>query len=228
MGLSHSPNIVTDGMILCLDAANPRSYPGTGTQWNDISGNNHQATLVNGVSFSSNNAGIFDYDGVDDYIKVPNHPDFQFTDKFTQINWFKLNTPFTDRYRTLMGKSTFSRWGIIVEWFGNNRLLFDFFTTDGSRNALLLDANHNGWVMAAHTYDKLLGTHTAWVFDVDGVRTTSGSSTLDIFTDSQEVRIGDASAHIDMDVGPALLYNRALSDAEIKQNFQAFRGRYGI
>jgi hypothetical protein len=57
MGLAHSPRIVTDGLVLCLDAANPKSYPGTGTTWFDISANNFNAILNGSVTFSGNNLG---------------------------------------------------------------------------------------------------------------------------------------------------------------------------
>ena len=52
MGLSHSPKIITNGLILALDAANPKSYPGTGDTWYDLSGGGHHATLYNGVTFN--------------------------------------------------------------------------------------------------------------------------------------------------------------------------------
>jgi hypothetical protein len=53
MALSHSPSIVTDGLVLCLDAGNPKSYPGSGTTWTDLSGNGNNGTLVNGVGYSN-------------------------------------------------------------------------------------------------------------------------------------------------------------------------------
>lgn len=59
-------NIVTDGLILSLDAANPKSYPGSGTTWEDVSGNNNNGTLTNGPTFS-NNSIVFD--GVNDRIE---------------------------------------------------------------------------------------------------------------------------------------------------------------
>jgi hypothetical protein len=58
MGLGHSPRIVTDGLVLCLDAANARSYPGTGTTWTDRSGNGNDGTLINGPTFSDENGGV--------------------------------------------------------------------------------------------------------------------------------------------------------------------------
>ena len=56
MGLAHSPSIVTDGLVLCVDAANTKSYPGSGTTWTDVSGKGYDGTLTNGPTFSSNYA----------------------------------------------------------------------------------------------------------------------------------------------------------------------------
>ena len=68
MGLSHSPKIVTNGLVLALDAANNKSYPRSGTTWTDLSGNNNTGTLTNGPTFSNANGGSIVFDGVDDYV----------------------------------------------------------------------------------------------------------------------------------------------------------------
>ena len=65
MGLGHSPRIVTDGLVLCLDAANKRSYGGSGTTWTDLKDGNN-GTLVNSPVFSSDNSGSIVFDGADD------------------------------------------------------------------------------------------------------------------------------------------------------------------
>jgi len=68
MGLSHSPRIVTNGLVLCLDAGNRQSYPGSGTTWTDLSGNGKNGTLTNGPTYTSANVGAIVFDGVDDYV----------------------------------------------------------------------------------------------------------------------------------------------------------------
>jgi hypothetical protein len=65
MALAHSPSVITTNLGLCLDAANPRSWPGSGTAWNDVSGNARNGTLVNGTAYNSSNGGSFVFDGVD-------------------------------------------------------------------------------------------------------------------------------------------------------------------
>ena len=72
MALSHSPRIVTDGLVLCLDASDPQSYSGSGNTWSDRSGNGSNGTLTNGPTFDSDNKGSLVFDGVNDYINFGN------------------------------------------------------------------------------------------------------------------------------------------------------------
>ena len=66
MGTSYNPAIVTDGLVLCLDAANARSYPGTGATWTDRSANGYVGTLQNTPQFYNNNGGYFTFNGADE------------------------------------------------------------------------------------------------------------------------------------------------------------------
>ena len=66
MALSHSPKIVTDGLVLCLDAGDRKSYSGSGTTWTDRSGEGNNGTLVNGPTFDSGNGGSIYFDGGND------------------------------------------------------------------------------------------------------------------------------------------------------------------
>ena len=68
MATKYSPKIITNGLVLSLDAANNKSYPRSGTTWTDLSGNNNTGTLTNGPTFNAGNQGSIVFDGVDDYI----------------------------------------------------------------------------------------------------------------------------------------------------------------
>ena len=69
MALGHSPQIVRDGLVLYLDAANPKSYPGSGTTF-DLTKNSNNGSLINGVGFTDTDNGAFIFDGVNDYINT--------------------------------------------------------------------------------------------------------------------------------------------------------------
>ena len=68
MAFNYSPKISTDGLVLCLDAANTKSYPGSGTVWSDLSRGGNNGTLTNGPTFNSGNGGSIVFDGVNDYV----------------------------------------------------------------------------------------------------------------------------------------------------------------
>jgi hypothetical protein len=72
MAFGNGPRIVTDGLVLSIDAADKNCYSGTGTIWYDLSGNNYSGSLINGTSFINSNGGVFSFDGVDDYLSLPN------------------------------------------------------------------------------------------------------------------------------------------------------------
>ena len=93
MGLSHSPSLVLSGLTLCLDAANTKSYVGSGTTWTDLSGNSNTGTLTNGPTYSSANGGSIVFDGTNDYATISFNSVFNVTSNpFTVIVWNKKNT----------------------------------------------------------------------------------------------------------------------------------------
>jgi hypothetical protein len=89
MAISHSPRIVRDGLVLALDAADRNSYPGTGTTWNDLSGNGNNGTLQGGPTFNSNNGGYFSLDGTDDYFSTSFNPNLNNNRLYTYEVWFR-------------------------------------------------------------------------------------------------------------------------------------------
>ena len=68
MSTRYNPSIVRDNIVQYLDAANTKSYPGSGTSWTDISGKSNNGTLTNGPTFDSGNKGSFGFDGSNDYV----------------------------------------------------------------------------------------------------------------------------------------------------------------
>ena len=112
MGLSHSPTIVMDGILLSLDAANSRSYSGSGTTINNLTGS-ISGSMVNGVGFSSLNSGLFSFDGTNDAVILTSNPSLG--NQITVSVWVKLsdNTNFgwilgrENSYRILYTTSIF-------------------------------------------------------------------------------------------------------------------------
>ena len=84
------PNIITDGLVLALDAASPRSYPGTGTTWYDLSGNGNNGTNSN-ITYSSTNGGIFYFNNSSSVSLISNSPSLNPTTGLTIESWVKFD-----------------------------------------------------------------------------------------------------------------------------------------
>jgi hypothetical protein len=100
MGVAYNSSIVTSGLVLALDAANTKSYPGSGTTWTDLSGNSNTGTLTNGPTYSSANGGSIVFDGSDDKIVTPMNSSFVYgTSPFAIDAWIYV-TGYTGQYST--------------------------------------------------------------------------------------------------------------------------------
>ena len=111
MGLAHSPQIVTDNLVFCLDAANTKSYGGSGTTWTDLSGkgNNGTLTSMNGSNYNSANGGYLDFDGSIDQINCGSSDDFAFgTGDFTIEFWCNPDTVGTEGIISISSNGSFS------------------------------------------------------------------------------------------------------------------------
>ena len=103
MGTYGGPDIVTDGLVLSLDAANKKSYPGSGTAINDLSGDGRNGVLTNGPTFSTTNAGTISFDGTNDKIILNDTLATAFTTLYwTTDIWFKINDGYAG-YDVMLG-----------------------------------------------------------------------------------------------------------------------------
>jgi len=216
MALGHGPRVVTQGLVLALDAADVSSYPGSGTTWTDLSGNGNNGTLVNGVGYSG---GSLSFDGVNDYVQTNLNTHYS---QITLSTW-ALRTD-TNTFRSLIGKyrgdppQTES-----YELLFNNSAGIRFHVTSSS-----IDYNNSTttgvWYNIVGTYN---GT-TAKIY-LNGMEVSSGNRTAGV--NSVNFRIGASprgTNYNNGNIAQVSIYNRALTESEIRQNFNALRGRFGI
>jgi hypothetical protein len=218
MSLSHSPKIVTNGLVLCLDAADKKSYPGTGTLWTDRSGNGNNGTLVGGVGYNSNNGGIMVFDGVDDNVSfstsnlIVNTVSLWLYIKVAQNSSIICSGP--DVYSSVAWE-----WSIFIYesniYFRGNAGNFG--------NIIYPAANYvNKWV----NFTLIRNLNSLSYLYENGIYKNQASEASSANTN--QLRIGKAGGAANVNIGNTLLYNRALTPQEILQNFNATRGRYGI
>lgn len=230
MACVSGPEIVNNGLVLYLDAANPRSYPGTGTVWNDMSGSGNNATLVNGVGYSTANNGGMVLDGTNDRGTFPTP--ITSTSQQTYEVWVKaLPAAGADRefgyiLQNSSGQQLLDTY-MGIGYTGTEKEIFAVFGTDWSnmRTGVIGDAN---------TVRQIVVTWngTTQIAYVDGIQRVSQPRTTTPSNFSTTMSFGDtknvAYRQIVGNIYGIKIYNRALSAAEIKQNFEAIRGRYNV
>ena len=220
-------NLVTNGLVLDLDAAKLASYPGSGTTWRDISGNNLTGSLVNGPTFSGigKQAAIV-FDGSNDYA-IGNG--VFVTTEATLIVWFKTSNTYGNNYLLSLPWVSSGNNGFDLGFGGSTTFRGIVVTTSGFKELNYTTTySDNNWHMAAMTYSA-----SNAVLYYDGIARTT-DTTLSGFlrqTTNGEfnlARFGSFGSYAAANISSAQIYNRALSATEITQNFNALRGRYGI
>ena len=227
MAIHDNPRIVTNGLVLHLDAANIRSYPGSGTTWTDLSGRGNNGSLVNSPTFNS--SGYFTLDGVDDHITVPTSTLWNFgTGDFTIEMWVHPTTyTSTSNSPTLLviRPYNFASPSGMLFYLNNtgNLSVYTDITVSSTVNAPL-----NIWTHCVFT--RLSGTLNFYAQAISGTSTSSFSSYS--ITNSQDMGIGfDTNFSSDFFTGrisSVKIYSKGLSASEVRQNFNALRGRFGI
>lgn len=230
--ISAVPSIVTSGLKLHLDAGNVASYTGTGTAWADISSNGNNGVLTNGPTYNSANGGIIVFDGVNDYLNCEPSAYLTGLIDITASIWVKP---------LILPGTTYQYYPLITRYAGSNGWDIGYSRNKnfffGGRE-IAADSNWLGATTTStyevNTWNNVVGAKSGnnWKIYVNGVLQnsfTGGTGTIPF--DAKKLRIGAASFDLvfsKISVSNAMIYNRALSDAEVLQNYNALRGRFGL
>jgi hypothetical protein len=223
MSTYYSPKITTDGLVLCLDAANNKSYVGSGTTWNDLSGNGTDATLINTPTFTSSFGGNFVLNGTNQYASVSNVYNFATSNQFTAIVWAKSAV------------STWNDFGFII----SRRDQFVIHPTQSFRDVNYYVNTNVGWQAVTYTvpditvFAQYVMTYNAGTIDAyhNGLRVTGGSLGATLTSDTGVIEIGKdegIARYLNGNIANVQLYNRALTATEILNNYNATRARFAL
>ena len=230
MATNYNPKITTNGLVLCLDAANPRSYPGSGTPVFDISQSNNNGTLLNGVSHSTNNNGYFVFDGTNDTIDCGPVP--QINSSLTGLTvsaW--VNTNVAGIKCILENGTTYTTNTFYMFQENANYFTFEVY------GAGAFDVIYANYIYKLNTWYNLVGVWSSNVrvnLYTNGVLTNGtrgGSTRPSVINGNTNLFVGSRagmSYPFSGNINSVQIYNRALSESEIKQNFEATRDRYGV
>lgn len=216
MSFNFSPKIITDGLVLYLDAANTKSYVSGSTTWNDISRGGNTGTLINGPTFDTSNGGSIVFDGVDDYVSgtcttvnanvgmttfiwvrtVITSPQVFFSHTSGANNGFRLEIDGGQFLLTFGGVANYPSGNSVSDGIWKQLAV----TTVGASGRIYI----NGNLVASPTVGTMQGIPNQFVISGSTIRFLNGNA------------------------ASVILYNRALSSTEIQQNFNTTRSRFGI
>jgi hypothetical protein len=238
MGTNVRQGIVTNGLILHLDAANRKSYVSGSTTWSDLSGNNRSGSLVNGPTFSTAEQGSIVFDGSNDYAT------------FGTIS----NMPLGTQNRTMMGwiqdNSTVDYVGDLAPMFGygQNNIAGQLFvfsiggTTYNNRRFVIWTNTLNH--VSTFSVDRNIWNHIAVTVTPAGVSfpritiykngVSDGGSERNIntvngpFEVAEQTSVPVLAINFNGKISQIQVYNRALSATEVAQNYNATKTRFGL
>jgi hypothetical protein len=218
MALEHHPRIVTNGLVMYVDAANTRSYSGSGITANGLIGG-IGGTLISGVGFGTTNNGHFIFDGTDDYINFGNSAIIQ-QNSGTISAWAKASSP-GGSFRGIIAKRL--AYGL---FYADSVLVTYDWNTNLTRSSGINIAD-GAWKNVVMTYQSGVTNGTFIYLNGVSVLTTTitiQNQTSNLFGGAEAV----ASQYASCQISSFNMYDRALTAQEILQNYNATKKRYGL
>lgn len=230
MAYRNGPKIVTDGLVLCLDAAGTKSYPGSGNTCYDVSGGNNHGTMVN-VGHTSNNYGSFFYNATTDIITVP-MTNLRL-DYITQEVFFK---PSENRTMVFIGSQRGSTSGnSYALWYSlGSGLRLGHYTSSWDTRSYSYTLQVGVWHHFVSTYD---GSYEKGYLNGSEIMSYSKTGTISYDINNTKLAVGNdwnsgydsgATVAVFGDLPLVRIYNRGLSSEEVLQNYNSTKGRFGL
>lgn len=253
MSFSNGPTIVTNGLVLALDAGDRNSYVSGSSTWFDLVGSSN-GTLTNGPTFDSGSGGSIIFDGVDDYVQYPvrtTYTEFQYSSSFTIECFVKITESsslgyvITNRAYNDGNGTRYTGWGLLQ----NEGSVLGFVggypsSTFDWRRVTSTAANFTSTILGkwAHITWTNDGTVGGGKLYFNGVNVTSQSFddntppyTIN-YSSSHKITLGMSPAEtissgghfLSGSIASARIYTRALSADEVLQNYNAQKSKFGL
>lgn len=224
MAYFHSPQIVKDGLVLLLDAGNPKSYSGTGTLWFDLSGNKYNFGLVNTPTFSN---GVFSFDGTNQYTSG-NYSNLYLapTGIRTLEIWCKINSFPTVTGGLFSGQLSTSGTLQVLN-SGKFRWHWDDGNTGNSNTTLVAGA----WNQITVVLNNYFATYyyNGAIDKTAAISSDTVASQVTVWSIGRQNRdFTGEFYYLNCDVSIARQYSKELSAEEVLQNYNATKGRFGL
>jgi len=233
MAFNYSPKVVTDGLVLYLDAANTKSYPGSGITWTDLSRSGNSSELK-GPTFNSGNGGSIVFDGTNDFVEIQNQIQFDQTDPFTLSSWVKSSNV-SNELIINNENILYTGYRLNINVNANIEIGLRSSISDDIAIETLNSINANTWYHIVGTYDGTSNVSGMKIY-INGVEedTNTISNTLTSSTLSNQRtllgirRLSPPPNPLRGNIANVQIYNRALSAQEVLQNYNATKTRFGL
>jgi hypothetical protein len=240
MSNQYGPRIVTNGLVLCLDAANTKSYPGSGSTWSDLSSFGANCSLVNGPIYTSSD-GSFSFDGIEEYGSITNAQTR--TDIMTNEVWFRPSSVVGENGRSTLIRTvpsnTLSDMICILQNSGTNlaKIVIEMKNSNdigytGYESAANI-VTINRWYHMVHTINRPSGNTRVFLNTTSVINSSTSTHSMTFSANIQIAQQGTNTANafarrFTGKIGSVRIYNRVLSTAEVLQNYNATKGRFGL
>ena len=215
--------IVTDGLVLALDAADKNSYPGSGTTWRDMSGNNITGSLINSPTFNTSNGGNFGFI-TDDYVIMEENSALNTQTPSVEV-WIKTNATTQNGF-----------------WFEKGQVNTQYSLFQESTSIVWRQSNRSQYTNTATyitttNWAQIVGTYTSGDRKtyINGILRTSDTQTGTVNTNTNGMSIGvyggfngGRGYYYNGNIAIVRVYNRVLSASEILQNYNAQKSRFNL
>ncbi len=236
MGVTYNNRIVTDGLILCLDTASKRSYPGTGTNWSDLVGDT-QASFINmdASNFTNANGGLLSMDGSNEYMQGSTNLGLSGDPDFTIGHWIYWDhDSWNGNYPNAVGNS--STWST-GRWLGTSfhagRIAIDYWVTRfRASSSSTLDVKTWYYVAFTKASGSNNATNTRLYINGENVSgAAEGGTSVNILDSSVKIGLCDPGTGYTFRrwqgyVNNITVYNRVLTVDEIRRNYLSTKERY--
>ena len=220
-------SVITTGLQLYYDAGNISSYSGSGTVWNDLSGNLRNGTLNNGVGYSSANGGSLTFNGTNHSVSTPYSAGS--VTNLTVSVWWRLNTWQNDGAgihfsvapaQLYLGRGT----------SGGNSIDWRFYTGAFLQETEVFYTD-TGWNHIVGTYDQDTGQGRMRLYRNGALvmqALSNNTTAINVSANTVSIGGGAGAGFFDGNISQVLLYNRTLTADEVAQTFSSARARYGL
>ena len=230
-GFTGASPIITDGLVFAVDAANYKSYQGSGTTWTDLASSNN-GTLTNGPTFDSGNGGSIDFDGSNDYIDFGDFDNTQVSSAITLSIWF--NASYSNRKLLIGNGGGWSAGGFCMFMY-SNKVRFELQGT--GKKALDIPTSFFGqWQNMVGTWEN--GGLMRGYVNGSQVITTSGITTISSNSNTGYLRMGGkgtnpgapglGTGYANTNIALTQIYSKALTADKILQNYNSLKPRFNL